>query len=35
MSPLGFFLIALGIVVIIIGVKGSQHEVVKALKGKA
>lgn len=35
MNPLGILVITLGIVIIIIGFKGSQHNVVSALTGKA
>jgi hypothetical protein len=33
MSPYALILLGLGIITIIIGVKGSQHDVVKAFKG--
>lgn len=33
MSPFGLILIGLGIVLIVIGVKGSQHEILATLKG--
>jgi hypothetical protein len=34
-NPLGILVIALGIVIVIIGFKGSQHNVVSALTNKA
>ena len=34
MNPWGIILIALAVVIIIIGVKGSQHNVASALTGK-
>jgi len=33
MNPWGLLLTALGIIVIIIGIKGSQHNIVAAFKG--
>jgi hypothetical protein len=33
MNPLGIILIGLGIIAIVIGVKGSQHSVIDAIKG--
>lgn len=35
MNPWGFVVIGLGIIMIIIGVKGSQHNIVAALKGQS
>lgn len=34
MNPLGLLIIALGIMIIIIGFKGSQHRVIAALTNK-
>jgi hypothetical protein len=34
MNPLGFAAIGLGILIMIIGVKGSQHNIVSALTNK-
>lgn len=34
MNPLGLLVLALGVVIIIVGVKGSQHNLVAALTGK-
>lgn len=34
MNPLGFLVLALGVVIIIVGVKGSQHNLVAALTNK-
>jgi hypothetical protein len=34
MNPWGILIIALGVMLIIVGVKGSQHNVVSALTGK-
>lgn len=34
MNPLGFVIIGLGIIMIIVGVKGSQHSIIDALTGK-
>lgn len=34
MNPLGLLVLALGVVVIIVGVKGSQHNLVAALTNK-
>lgn len=34
MNPLGLLVIALGVVIIIVGVKGSQHNLVAALTNK-
>jgi hypothetical protein len=33
-NPLGLLVVALGVVILIIGVKGSQHSVVAALTNK-
>lgn len=33
MNPLGLILVGLGLILIIIGFKGSQHSVINALKG--
>lgn len=33
MNPVGFIVIGIGIIVFIIGFKGSQHNVVQAFKG--
>lgn len=33
MNPLGLILVGLGIILIVIGVKGSQHNVLSAFKG--
>jgi hypothetical protein len=33
-NPLGLLVLALGVVIIIVGVKGSQHNLVAALTGK-
>ena len=35
MNPWGFLVIAAGILVIIIGVKGSQHDIAAAITGKS
>ena len=35
MNPLGLLVLVLGVVIIIVGVKGSQHALVNALTGKA
>jgi len=32
-NPVGFLLVGLGIIIIVIGVKGSQHSVLEAFKG--
>lgn len=34
MNPLGILILALGVVIIIVGVKGSQHKLVAALTNK-
>lgn len=34
MNPLGLLILALGVVIIIVGVKGSQHNLVAALTNK-
>lgn len=34
MNPLGLLILALGVVIIIVGVKGSQHKLVAALTSK-
>lgn len=34
MNPLGFLVIALGVLIVIVGVKGSQHNLVSALTNK-
>lgn len=34
MNPLGILVLALGVVIIIVGVKGSQHQLVSALTNK-
>lgn len=34
MNPLGLLVLALGVVIIIVGVKGSQHNLVAALTNK-
>lgn len=34
MNPLGLLILALGVVIIIVGVKGSQHNLVSALTRK-
>lgn len=34
MNPLGLLVLALGVVIIIVGVKGSQHNLVSALTNK-
>lgn len=35
MNPLGILVLALGVVIIIVGVKGSQHNLVAALTNRA
>jgi hypothetical protein len=35
MNPLGLLIVALGILMVIVGIKGSQHEVLSALTNKA
>jgi uncharacterized membrane protein len=35
MNPLGIIILALGIVIVIVGVKGSQHNLTAALTNKA
>lgn len=35
MNPLGIVVVALGVMLIIVGVSGSQHKLVSALTGKA
>jgi hypothetical protein len=35
MNPMGLLVIGLGILIMIVGVKGSQHKVVAALTNKA
>jgi hypothetical protein len=34
MNPIGLLVLALGIVIVIIGIKGSQHNVLSALTNK-
>lgn len=34
MNPLGLVLVGLGLILIIIGFKGSQHQVIKTFKGQ-
>lgn len=33
MNPMGLFIIGIGLIVFIVGFKGSQHEVINAFKG--
>lgn len=35
MNPWGLFIILIGLVLIVIGVKGSQHNILAAVKGAA
>lgn len=34
MNPLGLLVLALGIVIVIVGIKGSQHQVIAAITNK-
>lgn len=35
MNPVGLLVVALGILLVVIGIKGSQHEVISAITNKA